>query len=337
MTSQISRMNALARLQGTFVRTVRPFANIRGFGRISRVANVAFLKAGAPPVQIARMSDGTRMWLDLRSQTEWSAYYTGRYDEAALGLIKGLMARFEGDFLDVGGNIGMYSVRVASAIGPERKVLCFEPMPANVERIRQNASLNQVQDRVAVHKMALSDTEGETDLVLREDFEMGSNTGNASIAISDDADRGFRKIRVPRSTFDALRKEMGWAKIPVAKVDIEGHEDFFLRGAAAWLSKERPIILTEINNWFYQKRGTTLSKVFPASLPGNYEFALLEERRHVCKLRPCLIQDLERLESLETCIMFPRERSSDVMEAMDLIAESWQAHPPATPQCPHDK
>lgn len=314
--SVISEMNIMGRVQNVFASLIRPLAGTRGFGRVSRMVNVGFLKAGAPPIQIARMRDGTRMWLDLRSQTEWRAYYSGRYDEAALGLIHRLLSRFEGDFLDVGANIGMYSVRVAATLGPDRKVLCFEPMPTNVERIRQNAALNGVSERVLLHDIALSDTEGETDLVLREDFEMGSVTGNASISISEDADGGFRKIRVPLRRFDALFAEIGCVKIPVMKIDIEGHEDFFFRGAANWLSRERPIIITEINNWFYQKRRTTCSELFAASLPEDYEFALLRDRRGNCELQPCPLEDLARLRRVETCIIYPRERSGDIIQAI---------------------
>lgn len=311
-----SETNTIGRLQIAFVNLVRPFASIRGFGRVCRLANRGFLKGGAPPIQIARMHDGTRMWLDLRSHTEWSAYYSGRYDDASLGLIQRLLAKFGGDFLDVGGNIGMYSVRVAASLCPDQKVLCFEPMPTNVERIRQNAALNGVQERVVVYEMALSDTEGETDLVLREDFEMGSATGNASIAISEDADGNFRRIKVPLKRFDALIAEMGWTNISVVKVDIEGHEDFFLRGATAWLSRDRPIMLTEINNWFYQKRGTTTSKVFAASLPEGYEFALLRDGGAICELQPCKVEDLAGLGRVETCVIYPKERSDDVMRGL---------------------
>jgi FkbM family methyltransferase len=255
------RLNTLGRLAGIFAQLVRPLSGIRGAGRVCRLVNRGFLKAGVPPIQVARMHDGTRMRLDLRSQTEWFAFYSGRYDEVALGLIRKLLSRFDGDFLDIGGNIGMYCVRLAVGFESGRRCLCFEPMPANAHRIRENTQLNSVDDRVDVYQIALSDTDGETDLVLREDFEMGSATGNASIAISDDADGQFRKIRVLMRRFDSLLAERGEARIPVVKVDIEGHEDFFLRGASSWLYKERPIILAEINNWFYEKRGTTSSAV----------------------------------------------------------------------------
>lgn len=309
-------MTMLESLQGITARAIRPVSGVRGTGRVCRLLNRGFVRAGVSPVQVARMRDGTRMRIDLRSQTEWYAFYSGRYDDAAIMLIRNLLSHLDGDFLDVGGNIGMYAVRVAAGIGAGRRSVCFEPMPDNAARIRENAQLNVVEDRVEVHPVALSDAEGEAELVLREDFEMGSATGNASVAISDDADGRFRKIRVPMRRFDDVLSERGRATFKVAKVDIEGHEDFFLRGAADWLRRDRPIILTEINNWFYEKRGTTSSAVFTPTLPENYEVALIRVRGNGCEIEPYPIDALAGLRRVETCLIYPAERRDDVRQAV---------------------
>jgi FkbM family methyltransferase len=257
------------------------------------------------------------MRLDLRSQTEWYSFYSGQYDDACIALVRELLAQIEGDFLDVGGNIGMYAVRTATLLGESRRSLCFEPMPNNAARILENAHQNNCKGQVEIHQIALSDTEGETTLVLREDFQMVSKTGNASIAISEEADAHFLKIKVHTRRFDDFLAEQGSAKFPVAKVDIEGHEDFFLRGAAAWLHRDRPIIFTEINNWFYQKRGTTSSAVFASSLPKDYQIALFKFWGTSCVLEPFRIDELTGLQSVETCLLYPPERWDELCRAME--------------------
>ena len=256
------------------------------------------------------------MRLDLRSQTEWYAFYSGHYDDAAINLLRNLLSQTGGHFLDVGGNIGMYAVRVVANLNTTT-CLCFEPMPDNAARILQNAKLNDAEERVQVHQVALSDTEGETELVLREDFEMGSATGNASIAISEDADGRFRKIQVPMRRFDdILEAEEGGKRFHVAKVDIEGHEDFFFRGASAWLQGDRPVILTEVNNWFYEKRGTTSSDVFAPCLPPKYEVALLKGNTRNAQLEECSVDQLAGLRRIETCVLYPAERAQNVRDAL---------------------
>ena len=308
-------MTLATQVQAAFVRAIRPLSDVRGAGRASRVINRAFLNAGVPPVQVARMRDGTRMRLDLRSQTEWYAFYSGHYDDAAIQLLRNLLSQLGGSFLDVGGNIGMYGIRVVANLGT-KQCLCFEPMPDNATRILENARLNDAEDRVRVHQVALSDTEGETKLVLREDFEMGSVTGNASIAISEGADGRFHKITVPVRRLDDVLGEEEEKQFHIAKVDIEGHEDFFFRGASEWLHRDRPIILTEINNWFYEKRGTTSSDVFAPCLPPGYEVALLKTNTKAAQLDECSFGELANLPRVETCILYPAERARDIRDAL---------------------
>lgn len=309
-------MSMVESIQHAYVGAIRPFLRLRGIGRISKFLNRQFLMAGATPVQVTTMRDGTKMWLDLRCRTELFPFYTGRYDDAAISLIRKLLSHNEGDFLDVGGNVGMYAVRIATGLAAGRRSVCFEPLPANAERIRKNALLNGVEDQVVVYEMALSDTDGETELVLREDFDIGSETGNASIAISDAADRDYTKVSVRMRTFDDVLAEMSDARFQIVKVDIEGHEDFFLRGAQNWLHRVRPIILTEVNNWFFQQRGTTSSEKFSQALPERYEIAVLEEHGGTSVLRPIRVQDLATAGMIETCVMAPVERMPEVHQCL---------------------
>lgn len=234
------------------------------------VLNRGHLMLGAAPVKTANMRDGTSILVDLRSGTEWYSYYSGRYDELPLYVCRELLKVVGGNFLDVGGNIGMYAVRIARTLPVESKVYVAEPVPANQRRIIQNAELNQVSGKISLLPVALSDIEGEVTIVLREDFERGSSTGNASIAISRDVDGAFNRITVPTMRYDEVRRSHAISNVHVMKIDIEGHEDLFFEGARSWIAEEFPFILTEVNNWYYQKRGMTVAEAFERSLPSAY-------------------------------------------------------------------
>ena len=309
-------MKLLEKSHEAFSRAFRPISDIRGAGRVCRSINGWCLRNGLSPIRKAKMLDGTHFRIDLRSQTEWYAFYSGSYDDAAINLILTLLSKFEGDFLDVGGNIGMYAIRVAAGLEKHRRSICFEPIPNNAKRIRENSELNALSDRLLIHQVALSDKEDEVELVLREDFEMGAQTGNASIAISEDADQGFKRIRVQSSRFDDICDRNGFGPLPVAKVDIEGHEDFFLSGAQKYLSRDRPIILMEINNWFYEKRGTTSSNVLSNTFPPNYRAALLRGRGSKYALKSLPKEQLAGLRGIETCIFVPEEKQRDLEQAL---------------------
>ncbi|MBI4723653.1 MAG: FkbM family methyltransferase [Rhodomicrobium sp.] len=123
---------------------------------------------------------------------------------------------------------------------------------------------------VSVYDVALSNTEGAIEMVLREDFCAGAETGNASIAISEEADGSFNRIKVRCIPFDAARREFGIEPISVLKVDIEGQEDQFLLGSQQLLNDDRPVIFTEVNPWFFEKRGLDVEDAFVSALPIDY-------------------------------------------------------------------
>ncbi|WP_419911742.1 FkbM family methyltransferase [Hoeflea sp.] len=278
----------------------------RGYRTCLRI-NRSLLKRGAAPVKICKMADGTKMKIDLRSHTEWYAYWSGWYDDYTVGLICKLLRMSTGHFLDVGANIGLYAVRVAAQMPSGRSALCFEPVPGNILRLRENVDLNGASGKVLIWQKALSDKNGTVSLVLREDFETGSQTGNASIAISKEADLAFNQIEVETQTFDSICDQYPDWEIPVAKMDIEGHEDLFLRGASNWLDRDRPIIFTEINNWYFQMRGTTSTDAFRASLSNDYRFARL---RRNGALEWIAIEMLARLPTIDNVVLCPREKTA---------------------------
>ena len=289
---------------------VKAVSTIKGAGKAARKLNELALWAGVDPIQIAQMRDGTLIRVDLRSRTEHWSFYSGTYDEKLVGLLVSLLNEWPGSFLDVGANIGMYAVRIAARTKEAHSFLCVEPNPSNAARIRENALLNDVSEKIDVAQLALSDQDGTATLVLREDFKRGASTGNASIAISEEADEGFQSIRIQTYRFDDyLAKEWRGEDFMCCKVDIEGHEDAFLRGSTDWLNRCRPVILTEINNWYYEKRGVRSSDVFGQALPEGYIVFRIEEGRGKAR---AVLQDsseLHKLSRLENCLLCPAEKA----------------------------
>lgn len=305
-------MKDLAAKQKAFesvVLGIRAARQMRGASRIANGISRLFLRAGISPIQEVRMRDGAKMLLDLRSQTERWAIYSGTYDDLFIGLIVQLLQEWPGCFLDVGGNVGMYAIRVAKSLPELKLCLSAEPMEANAQRIRDNAELNGLSDRIEVIEVALSDRNGEAELVLREDFLSGANTGNASIAISAAADKDFQITKVPMRRFDDIlvgrdKREF----FSVCKVDIEGHEDFFFRGASRWLQEQQPIICTEVNNWYFRQRGASCSATFKQALPYGYQALLIEATGKSIKAKPVALRELDALEKMTNCLLCPTEK-----------------------------
>jgi FkbM family methyltransferase len=147
----------------------------------------------------------------------------------------------QGDtFLDVGANHGTYALLACRLVGPRGSVLAFEPQPHLAGLLKKSFLSNRFLN-CSVHEVALGDREGQTS------FYIPAHSGLAGIHKKFSASGGFREIKVKMARFDDL---VDWEKLPgqiFLKLDIEGSELEFLRGAANMIRKRRPVMLMEIN------------------------------------------------------------------------------------------
>ena len=85
------------------------------------------------------------------------------------------------DFVDVGANIGYFSLLAASVVGEQGAIFAFEPDPDNYRLLLANAELNGMEHRIAAVEAALSDVTGEGQLYLSAD-----NLGDHQVYADDE-------------------------------------------------------------------------------------------------------------------------------------------------------
>lgn len=278
----------------------------RGLGKVARSFNVAMLSLGASPLSYARMRDGSVLRIDLRSGTELYAKYLGTYDTRFVEVVKGIIDPSR-DCLDVGANVGFYTVALATflrGVAQGGQVFAFEPHEGNYRRLVENIVINQLGETAHAHQLGLSNSAGKAELTLREDFANGSSTGNAAIAINVQIDRDFPTVHIPLAKLDESRHLLrdGGRRIDFVKVDIEGHEDYFLEGAADTLNQARPVILMEINKPYYTARNVDLDLRFLPLLPNRY--TIFRRPRSVWQR----IQSLTECAEIDNVMLIPEER-----------------------------
>jgi FkbM family methyltransferase len=241
--------DAVARI----LRTAPPF---RGKARLGRLI-------GTPRASLAqvRMRDGSLMKIDLRSPTERDAYWTGEYEG---GVVRRLarMLPVDSVVLDVGANIGFFTVGLAHGAGA--RVYAFEPMPANLERLRENVAANDLGERVVVTRVALGVGPGEVWLAP----EPGeADTGNAA-----QADPGADgAVRVEVRSLDAVAEELAIDRCDLVKIDVEGAELEVLRGGESFFRRFRPAIYAELNRYWMSHFGWTEQDLLALVAPWGYE------------------------------------------------------------------
>lgn len=124
-------------------------------------------------------------------------------------------------FIDVGANIGGYSLFVAAHAGPKARVLAIEPQPDIYARLVYNLRLNPFPSVKAV-ACAVADKEGELTL-----FVDPGNKGESSLKIISDGS-ALSSIKVPAKRLLTLIEEQGYTRVDAAKLDTEGAEDIIL-------------------------------------------------------------------------------------------------------------
>lgn len=303
-------MQTRQRLRTSAAEIISRIPDFRGRNKLAYVANRLLLNSSAGSTAEVTMRLGHRMIVDLRAYTELASFYTHDFDTEE---IRSVLRMFTPDWvvLDVGANVGFWTLPMAMALGLDGKIHAFEPVSSNNQRLRENVRLNDMERTVTVHELGLSDSRASLAISLREDFTNGSGTGNAAIVI-DDSDGRFQCPVIEVNTLDNIFPSLSLTRLDFIKVDIEGHEDKFLKGAASTIAQFRPILHMEINEPYYSRRGLDATIVFGEWAESlNYVYALRIAKGW--KLR-----DLrQRKPVIDNVLALPAERASQVLQQMD--------------------
>jgi FkbM family methyltransferase len=181
---------------------------------------------------------------------------SGEY-ESALARICASHATPDRDAIDVGANIGFYTVLMAKCL-TERRVLAIEPTPGALQRLHRNLRINGVQDRAIVYEGAVGDRQDSVTINTiagREEFSSLGEMVHPSIA-------GARteRIEVPCRTIDDLTAELGLDP-GFIKIDVEGMEHVVLAGMHQVLERRRPVILSELSDPLLKRNGSSAAAV----------------------------------------------------------------------------
>ena len=125
-------------------------------------------------------------------------------------------------FVDIGANVGLYSLYVASRSGARARILAIEPQPGIVERLRFNVMIN-ASANITVLPIAVADREGKMTLIINE-----RDSGGTRLAKDATIEDGAAVTRVICRPLVAILDQAGIFSIDALKIDIEGAEDLAL-------------------------------------------------------------------------------------------------------------
>ncbi len=229
----------------------------RGLLRPFRKFGLALAKRWPFPVA-ARVNSGQRMYVDLRSSVGRAIYMKGEFDPKVFeALATGLHPG--GVFVDVGANVGYYSLRALELVGSGGAVHAFEVDPRPLRCLRKTIA-KEAMGNVHLHEQAVGDRSGPAFLVR------GNDCGHSNVAM----DGGGAPVSM--TTLDAWRERCPNGNVQVVKLDIEGGELRALRGATELLRRERPLLVCEATDDPEDQRYDDLQALFELLEAAGYRW-----------------------------------------------------------------
>lgn len=181
---------------------------------------------------------GARMSLDLkREKTLWLGNYEPELMRAIDRFGRPAMLAY-----DVGANIGYVSLALARRAGPAGSVVAFEPLPANLARLRGHLALNPEGRQVSVVGAAVAERSSQSEFLVHRSGGMGRLAGAAGRATQYDA-----QLSVEQIALDDWLAAQDASAPDLIKIDVEGGEALALRGMLRLLGSARPVLLIELH------------------------------------------------------------------------------------------
>jgi FkbM family methyltransferase len=187
---------------------------------------------------------GIRYQVDLSDYVGWRCYWN--IDEGLSAFLEQLRP---GDtLLDIGANIGEYSLGAARKVGPEGQVLSFEPFPETYRQLQHNLSLNPgLAERVQCFSLAVGEKAAEGYLIQ-------PRPGNRGMVRFAKEEKG-EKVKIV--SLDAHPPLHSLPQLDGIKLDVEGYELPVLKGAEQVLRRFRPWLWIELDDANLRAQGAS--------------------------------------------------------------------------------
>jgi FkbM family methyltransferase len=216
-----------------------------------------------------RLNSGLQIRCDLDDEIQNSIWLFGDCYERHESEHLRLHLAPGNQFLDVGANVGYYSLIAAHIVGPSGRVHAFEPISETFEKLRFNVGLNSLSN-VTLNRKAISSRSG----YMAIDRGVPWNSGTASVNI---VSRPFEMPEeVTATTVDEYVNDNKLPKVDIIKIDVEGHEPAVITGATETLRSMKPILMMEINHGLIQAAGFDAVKLFRDLRALNYHGFIIQ-------------------------------------------------------------
>jgi len=234
--------------------------------QLARIARAIYLWRAPSPADVTVGDLRLRCHLTDNTCERKFVFTPWRFDTRELAAIAEVMPG-DGVFIDVGANVGIYSLHVATRLGPRGRVVAFEPFETAYRRLTFNIEATRAGrdawPRIDAVCAGIADEEGSRELAL----DGGNLGGNSIAAAARFSDAGStNRVRVACRPLLAALQDLEVARIDALKIDIEGAEDMalcpFLDAAPSSLLPLRIVLENSDASWKRDLRGALVARSY---------------------------------------------------------------------------
>lgn len=247
-------------LRSVIAATLRAYPFYSGYSAIALSKPLALFARA--PFAIATLRDGQKMVVHTRDHVGRTLLYMGDYEPRMSALAK--MVLRPGDcVLDIGANLGWFSLLASKLVGPSGRVHAFEPQPRISSLLEASLAMNATEN-VTLHKVALSDSDG-----IAEFHVLSGNFGAGRLGTNDVSGELWSTMQVGTVEAGPYLDGLDLPHVRLVKIDVEGHEETVFRAAEAFFRSHSPDAI------MFESGGSEPLKDRPVSrLLGDYGYDL---------------------------------------------------------------
>lgn len=213
-----------------------------------------------------------RYRLDLREGIDLAIFLFGRFEPKTVRTYSKLIKPGY-TVLDIGANIGAHTLNMANLVGPNGRVIAFEPTEFAYSKLLENIKLNQfLSSCIKPYQVMLVRDDGIVpDEFIFSSWPVGAKSGEE--AYMHPVHCGMYKSTKNATAYrlDTFLNERGISRVDFIKLDVDGYECDVLAGAKATIATCKPILILELAPSILESHGESLTALIDSLRSMGYE------------------------------------------------------------------